>query len=244
MLEPGFFDARPAHRAAVVGQARSARRRLSQAVRRTARLGASARHPLPVGLPAGDFVAKLRAEGLLCLTAGENVLRILPPLVVSEREIEEGLGIIDKVAREWPAIVRGQRESGRCRRGAVRRPAGRRRRRAISSTSTSYETGDLRSILDLGFAYKNGRRDRPLEGKTLAMIFEKPSTRTRVSFEVAMRQLGGDAIMLGTADSQLGRGETDRRYRARAVALCRCDHDPHQPRRKARRSGARTPPCR
>ncbi|HEV8679621.1 MAG TPA: ornithine carbamoyltransferase [Stellaceae bacterium] len=71
-----------------------------------------------------------------------------------------------------------------------------------------YETAELRSILDLGFAYKNGRRDRPLDGKTLALIFEKPSTRTRVSFEVAMRQLGGDAILLGTADSQLGRGET------------------------------------
>ncbi len=66
----------------------------------------------------------------------------------------------------------------------------------------------LRGILDLGFAYKNGRRDRPLAGKTLAMIFEKPSTRTRVSFEIAMRQLGGDTIFLNTADSQLGRGET------------------------------------
>jgi ornithine carbamoyltransferase len=71
-----------------------------------------------------------------------------------------------------------------------------------------YETGELRSMLDLGLAYKNGRRDRPLEGKTLAMIFEKPSTRTRVSFEVAMRQLGGETIIIGTADSQLGRGET------------------------------------
>ena len=71
-----------------------------------------------------------------------------------------------------------------------------------------HETGDLRSILDLGVAYKNGRHDRPLQGKTLAMIFEKPSTRTRVSFEVAMRQLGGDVIILNTADSQLGRGET------------------------------------
>ena len=71
-----------------------------------------------------------------------------------------------------------------------------------------YETGELRSIIDLGFAYKNGRRDRPLEGKTLAMIFEKPSTRTRVSFEVGMRQLGGETIIIGTADSQLGRGET------------------------------------
>jgi ornithine carbamoyltransferase len=71
-----------------------------------------------------------------------------------------------------------------------------------------HQTGELRDILDLGLAYKNGRRDRPLEGKTLAMIFEKPSTRTRVSFEVAMRQLGGETIILGTADSQLGRGET------------------------------------
>jgi acetylornithine/N-succinyldiaminopimelate aminotransferase len=53
-------------------------------------------------LTAGDFVAKLRAEGLLCLTAGDNVLRILPPLVVSEREIEEGMAVLDKVAREWP----------------------------------------------------------------------------------------------------------------------------------------------
>ena len=70
------------------------------------------------------------------------------------------------------------------------------------------DTAELRGMLETGFAYKKGRRDRPLAGKTLAMIFEKPSTRTRVSFEVAMRQLGGDTIYLNTADSQLGRGET------------------------------------
>ena len=70
------------------------------------------------------------------------------------------------------------------------------------------ESAELRRILDTGFAYKKGRRDRPLAGKTLAMIFEKPSTRTRVSFEVAMHQLGGDAIYLNRIDSQLGRGET------------------------------------
>jgi ornithine carbamoyltransferase len=71
-----------------------------------------------------------------------------------------------------------------------------------------HEKVELRHMLDLGFAYKNGRRDRPLDGKTLAMIFEKPSTRTRVSFEVAMRQLGGDVVALDAASSQLGRGET------------------------------------
>jgi ornithine carbamoyltransferase len=71
-----------------------------------------------------------------------------------------------------------------------------------------FDSEELRGILDTGIAYKRGRRDRPLAGKTLAMIFEKPSTRTRVSFEVAMRQLGGDTIFLNTADSQLGRGET------------------------------------
>jgi len=71
-----------------------------------------------------------------------------------------------------------------------------------------FDSTALRGILDLGFAYKNGRRDKPLAGKTLAMIFEKPSTRTRVSFEVAMRHLGGDTIFLDAADTQLGRGET------------------------------------
>jgi ornithine carbamoyltransferase len=48
----------------------------------------------------------------------------------------------------------------------------------------------------------------PLAGKTLAMVFDKPSTRTRVSFDVAMRQLGGEAILLTAQEMQLGRGET------------------------------------
>src|SRR5947209_19943834 len=71
-----------------------------------------------------------------------------------------------------------------------------------------FEPTELRAILDTGFAYKNGRRDRPLAGKILAMVFGKPSTRTRVSFEVAMRQLGGETVYLSTAASQLGRCET------------------------------------
>lgn len=74
-------------------------------------------------------------------------------------------------------------------------------------------TKELRAILDASVAMKKKRKagdisDKPLDGKTLAMIFDKPSTRTRVSFDVGMRQLGGEAIMLTGAEMQLGRGET------------------------------------
>jgi ornithine carbamoyltransferase len=55
-------------------------------------------------------------------------------------------------------------------------------------------------------AHETGKK--PLAGKTLAMIFDKPSTRTRVSFDVGMRQLGGESIMLTGTEMQLGRGET------------------------------------
>ena len=72
---------------------------------------------------------------------------------------------------------------------------------------------DLRFILDDARARKHrlksgGERERPLDGKVLAMIFEKPSTRTRVSFDVGMRQLGGETIMLTGTEMQLGRSET------------------------------------
>jgi ornithine carbamoyltransferase len=50
--------------------------------------------------------------------------------------------------------------------------------------------------------------DRPLDGLILAMVFEKSSTRTRISFDLAMRQLGGSTIVLESSSSQLGRGET------------------------------------
>ena len=69
---------------------------------------------------------------------------------------------------------------------------------------------ELRGIIDASRAIKGQREraQRPLEGRTLAMIFDKPSTRTRVSFDVAMRQLGGAAILLTGQEMQLGRGET------------------------------------
>jgi ornithine carbamoyltransferase len=73
------------------------------------------------------------------------------------------------------------------------------------------ESGDLRRIIDLASDLKGegGRTAAErLPRKTLAMIFDKPSTRTRVSFEVAIKALGGDAVVLNAKDMQLGRGET------------------------------------
>jgi ornithine carbamoyltransferase len=73
---------------------------------------------------------------------------------------------------------------------------------------------ELRKVLEEAASMKARRvkgkpgKDRPLEGKVLAMVFERPSTRTRVSFDVGMRELGGETIMLTGAEMQLGRGET------------------------------------
>jgi len=69
-------------------------------------------------------------------------------------------------------------------------------------------TGLLELALELKLKHKKGEKVSSLDGKTLAMIFEKPSTRTRVSFEAGMLQLGGNAIFLSKNDIQLGRGET------------------------------------
>jgi len=100
MLAPGFFER-------VDTMAKLLRERLEALVRSYPKLFAELRGSgLLLGIrcvvPAADFVAKLRQNGLLCLTAGENVLRILPPLIVGEREVEEALGVMRKVAAEWP----------------------------------------------------------------------------------------------------------------------------------------------
>ena len=103
--------------------------------------------------------------------------------------------------------------------GALRRPADSADGRRLGEGQApprhfldlrDFETATLRHMLDIASGFKEAGRvsSRPFAGKTLAMIFEKPSTRTRVSFEVAMRQLGGEAINLSAKELQIGRGET------------------------------------
>jgi acetylornithine/N-succinyldiaminopimelate aminotransferase len=101
MLEPGFFER-------VDAMGRLLRGRLAGLVESYPKIFAELRgQGLLLGIrcvvPAADFVARLRENGLLTLTAGDNVLRIVPPLIVGEAEIGEAVGIIDKVARAWPA---------------------------------------------------------------------------------------------------------------------------------------------
>jgi len=71
-----------------------------------------------------------------------------------------------------------------------------------------WSTKELDALLVLAERMRRGEyRERPLEGKTLAMVFTKASTRTRVSFEVGTLQLGGHPLFLSSRDVQLGRGE-------------------------------------
>jgi ornithine carbamoyltransferase len=75
-----------------------------------------------------------------------------------------------------------------------------------------YSTEEITYLIELAIELKrkqkNGEEYQPLKGKTIGLIFEKSSTRTRVSFEVGMYQLGGHALFLSSNDIQLGRGET------------------------------------
>ena len=76
---------------------------------------------------------------------------------------------------------------------------------------SDFKGAELRHLLDTGSRIKARLKDpefRPLAGKFLAMIFDKPSTRTRVSFDVGMRRLGGETLMLTGSEMQLGRGES------------------------------------
>ena len=117
-------------------------------------------------------------------------------------------------------------EGGRMTKPSSKKPAGSRATHVFSEDKTTgprhfldlavvdslslrgmIEAARLRKTARVGLSRAATDADVPLKGKLLALIFERPSTRTRVSFDVAMRQLGGETMMLNGAELQLGRGE-------------------------------------
>ncbi len=198
MLAPGFFD--HVNRVAIL-----LKQRLAEIKDRYPSVIAEVRgEGLLIGLkalvPAGELVDALRAEKMLTVAAGDNVVRLLPPLIISETEMADGVTRLDRACGRLSANAKAPD-----RMSAVRH----------FLDLIDIPSAELRRMIDAARALKAKhktapgiRAEGPLAGKTLAMIFERPSTRTRVSFEVAMRQLGGDTILLTAEEMQLGRGET------------------------------------
>ena len=124
-------------------------------------------------------------NGLLVLTA-KTVLRLLPPLNITYEEIDQGLEILEKSILEAKPM-----------------------KHLLKLLDwSSQEIMDTLNLADqLKYELKHGIEHKRLAGKTLGMIFQKSSTRTRVSFEVGMYQLGGMPIFLSAKDMQIGRGE-------------------------------------
>ena len=173
-----------------------------------------------IGGVAGQFphaIGELRGTGLLLGLLCEVPNTDLIAAAVGQRSAAGPGGRQRRAFAPPPGHQRRPRGRGGC------RPRGRLPRTGAMSTPRHFldldrlVPEDLRGILADSARLKLGERrggvdpagsSSPLAGKLLAMIFEKPSTRTRVSFHVAMRQLGGETIVLEGNEMQLGRGET------------------------------------
>ena len=149
-----------------------------------------------------EMVDELRSEKMLTVAAGDNVVRLLPPLIIGEKEIAEAIGCIDR------ACARLSADAGADSQGGVMSANGVRHFLDLIDIPKPVLAGLIDKSRAMKAERARGLIVSPLAGKTLAMVFDKPSTRTRVSFDVAMRQLGGEAILLTAQEMQLGRGET------------------------------------
>ena len=129
-----------------------------------------------------------REAGLLVLTAGEKVLRLAPPLIVEAADCERALEILGD------ALGRRRQVTGTFSRSPISRASG-------SSSSSRWRPTS-------SSGWKAGRRAAPLAGRSLALIFEKQSLRTRVTFEVGIVQLGGRAVYLAGHEIGLGTRES------------------------------------
>ena len=132
-------------------------------------------------------VAACRERGLLINCTQGNVIRLLPPLVITPQELDAALAIL----------------AGRLQGGVSMT------RHLLTILDLSREEIEhlLARARELKVLHKQGQNPAPLKGKTVAMIFDKPSTRTRVSFEAGIAQLGGASIYLAPGQTQMSRNE-------------------------------------
>ena len=144
--------------------------------------------------PCAELVARSLERRLLINVAAEKVVRLLPPLIISDAEMNE---IIDVVC----ALIK---DFGPLRSNAMPMP---RHFLTLGDLDRAELDALLARAAELKQAFKQKRLERSCPGRVLAMVFEKSSTRTRVSFETAMAHLGGCAIYLPANDTQLQRGE-------------------------------------
>ena len=137
-------------------------------------------------IPTDTFCKLAREKKLLLVPAANNVVRILPPLNVKKIELEIAISVIEECLKEVKLT---------------------RNFLNLSDINKSQLMGILKRATDLKVQKKN-KDPATLKNINLAMIFEKPSTRTRVSFELAIKGLGGESIILDEATTHLSRGET------------------------------------
>jgi ornithine carbamoyltransferase len=151
---------------------------------------------------ARDVVRECFEKRLIINATDEHTLRFVPPLIITHAQVEQALDTIASVlgvARKKPSVAVAP----------VARPQALHDVLSIDDLTTS----QVDDLMDLG-AYLKQRRKlapsviTPIEGRSVAMVFEKPSLRTRVSFETAIRELGGHPIYLSKADIGLGSRES------------------------------------
>jgi acetylornithine/N-succinyldiaminopimelate aminotransferase len=164
---------------------------------------------------ARDIVAKAFDKKLILNATDEYSMRFVPPLILTYAQVDQALAIIAEILGvKTPAI------SAPTHRPATVKPA----YHDVLAVDDLSDT-QLEEILDLASFLKQRRKlapsvITPVEGRSVAMVFEKPSLRTRVSFETAIRELGGHPIYLSKADIGLNTREAARDIASNLARWC------------------------